>query len=854
MSKTNREEMPSSSCNKLLGAFGSNLDHGTIRFLLDTLANAGEEDWEPILEPFVDNPSAVLGALTGDAAELIEEAKKVLDAAEVEDAEAAQPRPSITSSQSTLNQNNIKYTSIPGAHNRAISLRQLRQILDYIYLQADAVGCLPSWMERDEESPFHGQKLKVATINLYQVVEWVVKPLTKQHQCSMVEILATEPQTPRWFVSHAWAEPVVEFVAAVEEHAKVRALDDDTLYWICAYSNNQHSIIQDISENNPKDTSFYRAMQHSQGMLLCLDSAGTPFNRIWCCFEQAMIVEDSSLEQRQRMLLDIATVGSNGKAVVITDGREAVAADTQEGPQFALEFKRDRESGFPLDLLEQGYEIDIFAAQAAREDDRQRILSCIAGKTLDLDGEDLHLADPAFTRVNKVLRGIFAEAAARKAADAGRIESVINVLQKDTERTGLTLNLSGCKYLDLSALAKLAGHPSLRRLTIDCSYSSIPDVTGIADAILGLQRLEKIELNFVWCSTLEDVRELSIRGLAPLRNLVELKLDFTGCSGVAIFLPKIEELQTLEKLTIDYSYTQTRGKTLLGILQLKELRELDLCFKGCQNIANMNALKNLGHLSKLESLVLDFAYTRLSSANGLSAVTVLEHLEHCTLSFCKCTQLSDLPWLPVLISHGTKIEVDLSECKGIDSALQTHFLDRESLMTALATKNSNLNEFFYVGEAVQYYSRIKRSWLPCVIYKVEVDELDVRVRGSHDNFARKVEAADISYIIRRKNGQPVHARDAPFTGGQMGSAGRDALDGSSGTPATSLSLTEQFHVGESVEYFARDWTRTWLPGIIQRVDSHGIKLEVPGYREPRRVIAADISVKIRRKKPRQGQE
>ena len=155
-------------------------------------------------------------------------------------------------------------------------------------------------------------------------------------------------------------------------------------------------------------------MQQSEGMLLCLDSVGTPFHRIWCCFEQAMIVEDHE-QQQQRMLLDIATVGSDGKAVVITDGRRAVEVDIQEGPQFALEFKRDRESGFPLELLEQGYEIDICAAQAAREDDRRSILGSIAGRDLDLDdNQELNLVDPSFTRVNKVLRGIFAEAAARK--------------------------------------------------------------------------------------------------------------------------------------------------------------------------------------------------------------------------------------------------------------------------------------------------------------------------------------------------------------------------------------------------------------------------------------------------------
>ena len=50
---------------------------------------------------------------------------------------------------------------------------------------------------------------------------------------------------------------------------------------------NQHCVEEDI-KSNPRSTSFYRAMQMSEGVLLVLDSAGTPLERIWCCFEEAI--------------------------------------------------------------------------------------------------------------------------------------------------------------------------------------------------------------------------------------------------------------------------------------------------------------------------------------------------------------------------------------------------------------------------------------------------------------------------------------------------------------------------------------------------------------------------------------
>ena len=73
-------------------------------------------------------------------------------------------------------------------------------------------------------------------------------------------------------------EPVCKFLACLEQHALVRELSSSTFYWVCAYANNQHCVEEDI-KSNPRSTSFYRAMQMSEGVLLVLDSAGTPF--VW---------------------------------------------------------------------------------------------------------------------------------------------------------------------------------------------------------------------------------------------------------------------------------------------------------------------------------------------------------------------------------------------------------------------------------------------------------------------------------------------------------------------------------------------------------------------------------------------
>merc|ERR1719271_1242624 len=105
----------------------------------------------------------------------------------------------------------------------------------------------------------------------------------------------------------------MDFIACLEEHAKVRALDpDEAVYWVCAYSNNQHKLGADITAD-PKDSAFFLAMQLCEGVLVVVDRAAVVFTRIWCSFEQATVVKGKSL------LLDFGTI-TDGKAQLLTEG------------------------------------------------------------------------------------------------------------------------------------------------------------------------------------------------------------------------------------------------------------------------------------------------------------------------------------------------------------------------------------------------------------------------------------------------------------------------------------------------------------------------------------------------------
>ena len=77
--------------------------------------------------------------------------------------------------------------------------------------------------------------------------------------------------------------------------------------------------------------------------------------------------------QGKQLLLDFATVW-DGQAQLLTEG----LAHEME----ATQIKAARERGFPLELMEKGYRLDIRSAEASKAEDRQHILNSIAGKEL----------------------------------------------------------------------------------------------------------------------------------------------------------------------------------------------------------------------------------------------------------------------------------------------------------------------------------------------------------------------------------------------------------------------------------------------------------------------------------------
>eukprot|EP00439_Symbiodinium_sp_Y106_P067743 s1153_g11.t1 len=329
-------------------------------------------------------------------------------------------------------------------------------------------------------------------------------------------------QKPHWFVSHAWQEPVQDFLSCLRGHATVRQLEVEVAYWVCAYANNQHELGNDL-RFNPRETSFFRAMQLCGGVLLDLVAPQGLF------------------------LLDIATV-SHGAAELLTDGMVPSEVHNEtlgesEGYR-AFYQKAFNQLEFTLSwflplrfwLIQRALEIDIVAASASREVDKLRILNSIGG--LPEEELDTNLPEPlpercfleerkeSYQRVNRSLRSIFALASVSQVVSKDLkqlMPAICQALQEDSSRRSVHLSFANSlKFKDQRALPP--NLTDLLRLDLrSCHGLTDASILELAGAIGRLRELRALFLDFYMCVRLTDssVHEIfaAMQGLEEMREL-----------------------------------------------------------------------------------------------------------------------------------------------------------------------------------------------------------------------------------------------------------------------------------------------------------------------------------------------
>ena len=165
---------------------------------------------------------------------------------------------------------------IPKTEERAITLKQLVAVMANIKRRCEAEGWKGDFYP-PQVAAKETRALTAEMVRLYDADKYVIRPATVAALCSLVELLATGPQPPLWFVSHWWGEPVRDFVACIVQHARDHGLGDDACYWVCAYANNQWTLGE--LDVDLEQTSFHKALALSVGTVSVLDREGVAYTR-----------------------------------------------------------------------------------------------------------------------------------------------------------------------------------------------------------------------------------------------------------------------------------------------------------------------------------------------------------------------------------------------------------------------------------------------------------------------------------------------------------------------------------------------------------------------------------------------
>jgi len=433
---------------------------------------------------------------------------------------------------------------IEATEHRAISLTQLRQVIRFVKEHCHR------WQDSapPELSKTPGSPLSIDSLNLHHLSTWVIKPATRTSGCSFVELLTAKPQLPAWYVSHWWGERHIDFVRCVGSHAGARGLPLDTNYWVCAYANRLNSPDADINED-PMKTSFFKAMQIAKfNTLLIINeeteqcAAGVPFQRIWCAFELFVCLDQPSLP------LDVATCKA-GEVVLLTPGLTKEEEDMEVNPGAGTNAALARaQQGlpFPSAVIAAGLALRLEKAGASVDEDRIRILNCIAGNPLRIRPAKKH---QRYNEINCRLRSLFALACWRGLLAKGwqqqPLAQLAEALRSDRWRKVLDVSLAGCNEAreeDLFLFLRSLPY-SLQVLKIDFRGM------GISDEFLGMlpvcipSSVEGLSVDLSNCREVSDGGIFSLtKGLQHKVKQLQLKLASTKVSK------EIQEACSLEDL------------------------------------------------------------------------------------------------------------------------------------------------------------------------------------------------------------------------------------------------------------------------------------------------------------------
>lgn len=411
---------------------------------------------------------------------------------------------------------------------RSISAQQIAKIMEWTSEKCHR------WRD-----PTTRQKLNIDMMTLNQLNHWLIKPATKEKDCSFVEMLMPPGEVlkrpPNWYVISWWGERLSNLLKCLETHNQIRGNTPvKSSFWIAAMANRQHSIPEAYDERR---AIYTKALEQTRyRTLLVLDGVedktgpATAFTRSWCNYEMLLTL-DMPMAQ-----LDVAAV-QNGKTMIMTQSLTEEEEDMEKvAAGSGVKQKEQREKAFSIDIIKAGLTVKIENAQATNPADGDRILNGIAGR--ELDSEPPEKCDE-YVKANKQLRALFAITCwQRVISPPGEdqmkdLQSLLSeCLRGDIWRDSLTLSLSNINNgAEKLALLERCLPPNLKKLSVNFSGMNLSDeqVVGFAQSLPSF--CEELNLNLIGNVDVSNIGIANfMNNIPPKLRDQNLKLGNTGVS------------------------------------------------------------------------------------------------------------------------------------------------------------------------------------------------------------------------------------------------------------------------------------------------------------------------------------
>ena len=546
--------------------------------------------------------------------------------------------------------------------DRAISLAQLKRV----YVDQVVNRCSPEgWIGRRYDasaSRWSYKRLTPESVNMYDLISYVVLPGSGPRECAFVELLATAPQPTDWFVSVPWSTSLLGTIRCLEAHARDHGLDEEAKYWLAPFALNQHdkSARYDCQfwtsalASTPLKTSFATAWSHPcQGIVSIVDEEGECFRRSWIMFETLACLSNpphgaflrcvyTPFAHEYQVALD-SPYRELRMAVGLLLDRRARDAEEPEALE-TLNAKARREASFPLYLIERGLELDVKLSEASRVEDRTRILNSIIGNETkpkskppkqheQLDAANAQLqGDLAAFALTKVIDGnlVVPVQPAEAAADAAKGGKAPKSGKGGGAAAPKTKLLDEEKHASLLFFLGKINTGKVRRLQVDLAAAG----TGVEDGVKTLGQV----LDALDAECIERLQLLHTCAVAPPMRLFELS-SLTSLS--LAYAPKLLSVAPARRLPDGTMETQWSDGTSFATV-LPNLTSLDL-----------------SGLKALEALPDDLFELRALTSLILAGCSILEQLPE-PLGPLKLTRL-DVSMCPRLY-----VLPDLSGCVGLE--------------------------------------------------------------------------------------------------------------------------------------------------------------------------------------------